>query len=514
MRRRWGLQAAMTATYVAVTAGAVLLTELVFLGFALVSPQRSVPLPRTQVQALVQATAAGLASKLGVTAGQQGAFPGHVLGTAGAPVTPGRAQLDGTGWVAIPQTGGPVCDVAPASFAVLINQARRVLATSYPACFPVGSAGAAAQAGVPHKVLAGFGWPAGGSGITTLPTGTAAWTATPVVLAGGEPPKGGAGAGLSVGSRVDAMLYVEAPAIAYRTSGISISPALAWSGLLVLAASVPAGLAFGLLSTRRLTRRLKRLAAATLEVADGEFGSRLPESGHDEVSQLERNFNRMAGQLQASMAAMRQLAEAGARQDERSRIGRELHDSISQELFSIQALAGGLRRALPPGSQVLTAVETMERTAGGAMREMRSLLLALRPVALDEAGLVAAIEGICHAYTERLGVRVRADLQPVDLPSRIEHAILRVTQEAVANAVRHSGAGLVAVRLGEADGHALLEVADDGRGFDVAAQAAATAGLGLRTMHDRVAEHGGELAITSDPATGTTVRACFPLEGR
>jgi len=507
----------MTATYVAVTAGAVLLTELAFLGFALLAPQRSAPLPRSQVQGLVQATAAALASKVAVTAGQQGAFPGHVLGTAGAPVSPGRAQLDGTGWVAIPQTGGPACDVAPASFAVLINQARQVLATSYPACFPAGSAGAAAQAGVPRKVLAGFGWPVGGSGITTLPTGTAAWAAAPVVL-DGQPPKGVSGAGPSFGSRVTAMVYVEAPAVAYRTSGISISPALAWSGLLVLAASVPAGLAFGLLSTRRLTRRLRRLAAATLEVADGEFGSRLPESGHDEVSQLEGNFNRMAGQLQASMAAMRQLAEAGARQDERSRIGRELHDSISQELFSIQALAGGLRRALPPGSEVLTAVETMERTAGGAMREMRSLLLALRPAALDEAGLVSTIEGICHAYTERLGVRVRADLQPADLPPGIEHAILRVTQEAVANAVRHSGAGLVTVRLrgadGHADGYALLEVADDGRGFDVAAQEKKTAGLGLRAMRDRVAEHGGQLAITSDPAAGTTVRACFPLEGR
>jgi signal transduction histidine kinase len=148
------------------------------------------------------------------------------------------------------------------------------------------------------------------------------------------------------------------------------------------------------------------------------------------------------------------------------------------------------------------------------MREMRSLLLALRPVALDEAGLVSAIEGICHAYTERLGVRVRADLEPADLPPGIEHAILRVTQEAVANAVRHSGAGLVTVRLGAADGHALLEVADDGRGFDVAGQEKKTAGLGLRAMHDRVAEHGGQLAVTSDPATGTTVRACFPLEGR
>jgi signal transduction histidine kinase len=271
------------------------------------------------------------------------------------------------------------------------------------------------------------------------------------------------------------------------------------------------GLAFGLLSTRRLTRRLKRLAAATLEVADGQFGQRIRVSGHDEVSRLEDNFNRMAGQLQASLAAMRQLAATGARQDERSRIARELHDSISQELFSIQTLAGGLRRSLPAGSDALPAVQTMERTAGDTMREMRSLLLALRPVALDEAGLASAIEGVCRVYTERFGVQVSPDITAADLPPSLEHAILRVTQEAVANAVRHSGASLVTVRLSAGPQQATLEIADNGHGFDVPAQQESSAGLGLCAMHDRVAEHGGHLDIVSAACDGATVRASFPL---
>ena len=80
----------------------------------------------------------------------------------------------------------------------------------------------------------------------------------------------------------------------------------------------------------------------------------------------------------------------GARHEERARIARELHDAISQELFWLSVLAGGLRRTLPAGSALLPEVETMERTAGGAMREMRSLLLALRPVALEEADLAGA----------------------------------------------------------------------------------------------------------------------------
>jgi signal transduction histidine kinase len=437
-------------------------------------------------------------------------------------VTPGQARPDGNGEVSIPETSDPVCDLAAASFAAVVSRDGTVLATSYPACYPVGSHGSDAQAGAPRKMLTFVRWPVPGSGQAPLPGGAVIWATAPVTLnpvskatasQGASSGRGTAGPG-----KVFGMLYLEVPAAAQGTQGVRFSPALIWAGLIVLAAAVPAGLAFGLLSTRRLTRRLKRLAALTLEVADGDFERRVRVSGRDEVSLLEENFNRMAGQLQASLDANRRFAEASARHEERSRIARELHDAISQELFSLSVLAGGLRRSLPAGSPVLPEVETMERTAGGAMREMRSLLLALRPVALEEADLAGAIEGVCHAYSDRLGIAVRAefglaDAGPAGLPPAVEHAVLRVTQEAVANAARHAGASQVTVRL-HADGrHAWLEVADDGRGFDVAAAPADTGGLGLHTMRDRVTELDGRLTIDSAPGEGTRVRACFPLGG-
>ena len=192
------------------------------------------------------------------------------------------------------------------------------------------------------------------------------------------------------------MLYLEVPATAPGIGGVTVSPGLVRTGVVLLAAAFPVGLAFGLLSTRRLTRRLGRLAALSQRVGDGDFGLRVPVRGHDEVSRLEENFNRMAGQLQAWLDATRQLGETNARHEERTRIARELHDSISQELFSLSVLAGGLRRALPAGSAVLPQVEIMERTAGDTMREMRSLLLALRPVALEEDDLPGALAGVCQ----------------------------------------------------------------------------------------------------------------------
>ncbi len=521
MNRRWGLQAAMTATYVAVTAAAVLLTELVIFGAAALSPPT--PLTPVQVQGLAQAGATGLAAKLAVGVTSAGGLPSTTIGLPGSPVTPGKAQPDGSGGVLIPYTADPACDLAAASFAVVVSRDGTVLASSYPACFPVGSHGSDAQAGVPRKVLTFARWPTSGSGLVPLPGGKVAWASAPVILSQPGQPKGTApapgaapsGSPPAGSGKVFGLLYLEVPAIAPGTRGITASPTLIWAGAAVLAAAIPVGLAFGLLSTRRLTRRLGRLATKTLKVADGDFGQRVRVSGHDEVSQLEENFNRMAGQLQASLDATRQLAGAHARHEERARIARELHDSISQELFSLSVLAGGLRRTLPAGSPGLPEVETMERTAGDTMREMRSLLLALRPVALEEADLTRAVEGVCNSYSERLDIPVRSEVDlagpgPAELPTALEHAVLRVTQEAVANAARHAEPRQVTVLLRADRRHVLLEVADDGRGFDVMRPPNAD-GLGLQTMRDRVTELGGQLVIDSVPGEGTRVRASFPL---
>lgn len=492
----------MTASYVAVTAGAVLIAEIVMIGVAALNSAH--PLSGKELQARAQVTAAGLAAKLAATAGGP---RGTVLGDQAASPAPGLAQPDKYGGVVIPETSGPGCVLAPASFAVVVSPAGTVIATSYPACFKVGETGA------PAKMIMSLSPRAGGSGTTHLSSGTAVWGAAPIEARGASA-KGTAaasGGGRSPGQQLLGDVYVEVPATAAGAGGISVSWPLILAGLLVLGLSVPVGIVFGLLSTRRLTRRLKRLTASTLEVAGGAFEQRIPVAGRDELGQLEGNFNKMAERLHASLETERKLAAANARHKERSRIARELHDSISQDLFSLSVLAGGLRRALPPGSPVQAEVATMERTAGDTMREMQVLLLELRPMALDEVGLPAALAEICRAYRDRLGIDVQAEVESVALSPALEHAVLRVTQEAIANSVKHSAATIVQVRLRGDEDEIVLRVTDDGRGFDVAQDIdGAGGGLGLRVMRDRVAEHGGVLTIESAPGRGTAVIATFP----
>jgi signal transduction histidine kinase len=504
---RWGLQAKMTASYVLVTAAVVVLVEIV--AAAVVLPELISGTGRaTEVQLLASATANQVM--------QQSATLGH-LPTAsqlrldqpppGMPPDQAREPTDETG-------GGPpdllqrANVVLPAAAVVLLLAPDgRVVASSHPARYPLGRRlGDPAMGALPAQVTTQppTAW-GKRDGLTPTPTrnGEVLWTAAPVLdlrgLDKGTKP--------SPVSDLLGVVYVQVPATAKLAEEPNWRDALTprlGVGLLVLTAAVPVGLIFGLLSTRRLIGRLRRLAASTVAVADGNYRQRVPVSGGDEVAQLEANLNRMAERLDAAMTTQRQLAEAG----ERARIARELHDAISQDLFSLRLLAGGLRKALPAGSPLRPQVETMEQTATATMHEMQALLLELRPVALADAGLIPALEELCSAYQERLGVRVDADLDPVALAPPVEHAVLRIVQEALANAVKHAQPNRVQLRLQRQDGQVAVTVSDDGGGFDPAR--AERHGMGLGLMRERVAELGGSYQLDSTPGQGTTVQILLP----
>ena len=310
-----------------------------------------------------------------------------------------------------------------------------------------------------------------------------------------------------------AYVYVQAPS----SSGF-INPIRAWGELgqlgetgpllsgpfALLFAIVPVGVLFGLLASRRLVRRVRRLERATLAVADGDYTVTLPVSGRDEVGRLEANFTTMTGQLGSALAAERQRANGSARAAERAWIAREIHDAISQHLFGLRMIAAGMRRA-DPGNQQAQAIE---RISEEALRDMQTLLIELRPASLDGAGLTPALQEICAAYQHRLGVIVDASLDDVTVPAPVEHALLRITQEACTNAVRHGNARRLTVSITRQDGHVELAVRDTGTGFDPAAP---HTGSGLAHIRDRVAELGGTVDIDSAPGRGAALTVRVPV---
>jgi signal transduction histidine kinase len=201
---------------------------------------------------------------------------------------------------------------------------------------------------------------------------------------------------------------------------------------------------------------------------------------------------------------------------ERSRLARELHDAMSQTLFSLQLAADTAERLLPDDPAGSAAQLAIVRTLSTRVAaELRTTVEGLRPADLERDGLAAVLRAQLTLAGRAHGVVVELSLDdPPDLEPAVEHEVLRIAQEAVTNALRHARASSVRVSLGAADesgrSEAVLRVADDGRGFDPEARAIRSRRLGLTSMHERAASVGGQLTITSTAGAGTTVELRVP----
>jgi signal transduction histidine kinase len=496
MAPRVGLQARMAISYVLATVAIVAFVEA--LAGAVVLPQVYGGKNST-VWALD--TAQRVAQKLDATAANAGSLPAGI--DQAIPVN----GTDLGGSLSIPTISAPLPPGRVATMALILDTQGRILSTTDPFGFP---AGAPASQLLPGAVVSDIqtGLPPnpklGDASIGVGPGGKAVWALAEVRV-----PITGSTAADQVetgpkGEQIGTVgyVYVQAPA----TTGFALPHRLSLAAL-VLLLTVPVGVVFGLLTTRSLRRRLRRLAEASQAVAAGDFNTRLTPASRDEVGQLERNFNDMTARLDEATERELKLASQNARLAERSRISRELHDSISQHLFSLTLLSGGLQRALPPDSPLQAQIGLLSDTVATAIHEMRALVLDLHPSALTDKGLGPALEDLCASYRARLGMEVTARVEPVQLDAARQHAVLRVAQEAMANAARHADASTVRLELRAIAGGAVLEVADDGCGFDTSLASGPAGGVGLRLMRERLAELGGELAVDSRPGSGTTVRA-------
>ncbi|MFS8202468.1 sensor histidine kinase [Streptomyces sp. CWNU-52B] len=239
--------------------------------------------------------------------------------------------------------------------------------------------------------------------------------------------------------------------------------------------------------------------------------------GYQALYRESEQRRRLIEELTATRADLATAQHTAGVLAERERLAREIHDTLAQGLSSIQLLLSAAGRALP-GSPDNAArhVEQARRAAVDNLAEARRFVAALAPPALEGTTLAGALERLCATTSsrDRLTARFHLTGSPVPLPTAYEVALLRITQSALANTVRHAWADAVEVTLSYLGDLVAVDIVDEGRGFDPRQPLTADpreGGFGLAAMRARVDALGGTLTVESAPGHGTALAAQLPL---
>jgi len=280
---------------------------------------------------------------------------------------------------------------------------------------------------------------------------------------------------------------------------------MAWLAFYLLVISAMASVAVATL----LTRRIGHAEQVADSWAAGDLDARIHDRGRDEFGGLAHRFDRMADALGEVIQVRQQLAVS----EERNRLARDLHDSVSQQLFSMTLTAQAARVQLEKNpARTAAQLERLQETAAAALAEMRALIFQLRPPGLSEQGLIVALQQHVSALGRREGLTVNLEVTGEEQYARgVEQAIYRIVQEALNNVVKHAGACNVAIALDLQPDRTTLRVIDDGAGFDLAVLEPSNGRhLGLVSMRERAAEIGVGYVGTKESLEGTEVVVVVP----
>jgi signal transduction histidine kinase len=211
---------------------------------------------------------------------------------------------------------------------------------------------------------------------------------------------------------------------------------------------------------------------------------------------------------------LHQQVEQMAVMEERQRLARELHDSVTQALYSVNLYAEAARRALTAEKKdvALENLQKLRQMTREAMLEMRLLIFELHPVVQENEGLVAALQARLAAVENRSGLKTEIRTEgKKQMPASIEEELYRIAQEGLNNVVKHANARNIRIQVKYGETSTCLEIWDDGMGFDLQA-ARESGGMGLRGIEERVRKIGGSLTVESSPKSGTKLTVTVPLE--
>ncbi|MEX2570458.1 MAG: sensor histidine kinase [Gemmatimonadota bacterium] len=291
---------------------------------------------------------------------------------------------------------------------------------------------------------------------------------------------------------------------------------LVWVVLMALA-GVTVTILVNAIILKLALRPLRLLEDTAARVQSGDLGARVPFSPlrDREMGRLTGTFNGMLDNLESLRQRLSGVAARAlnAEELERKRIARELHDDTAQSLAALLIRLRLIRSADDPEIREAT-LDDFRTEIGEALERIRRFARGLRPPALDELGLVPALESHVRGLSESVGVAIRVEADPIEemLTHQAELALYRIAQEALSNAVRHGEPEGVVVRIKREPRAVVLTVTDDGAGFSMEeVRDSDERGLGLFGMQERAGYVGGNVRIRSEPGKGTEVRAAIPM---
>ena len=287
--------------------------------------------------------------------------------------------------------------------------------------------------------------------------------------------------------------------------------------LLVVLGAVGVGLAASTALVLLALRPVRDLESTAARVWRGDFEARVAPSilADRDIARAGHTLNLLLDGLTSDRARMRQLAMQviSAQDAERARIARELHDSTAQTLAGLSLQLSAAARDCEDAA-CRARLDEIRELASEALEEVRTLSHTVYPRVLDDLGLSAALGWLARRTREQRDVEIEvdADTPAARIPPVVEAALYRVAQESLLNATKHAAPRQVRIALRDERGLAILEVSDDGAGFDVAEAESRRPGMGIFSMRERVALVNGRLEIDSAPGRGTRVTATVPLD--
>lgn len=290
----------------------------------------------------------------------------------------------------------------------------------------------------------------------------------------------------------------------------------------VFISSLGTSLYFGYLSGVDSQKFYRALLKFTSGLRRGKYAERLDVEGTKEISIIAKELNNLAETIEEQAQVMQRLANektelhqqvhAAAVMEERQRLARELHDSVSQQLFAMSMMASATVRMLKTNPAALKSqLEQLAEISSKAQGEMRALLLHLRPIELNGESLSEAVISLLKELRDKTNLTFSASVDEIQgLPIAVEEHLFRIVQESLSNILRHAGASKIELVLSEKDDYVYLFIADNGKGFNT--EETKKVSYGLKNMRERTEEIGGIFTLRSHPGKGTYIEIRVPIK--